>query len=364
MRHFKAGTFEKHRVPKHFQRFSPVEALHSLEEVDLEELYESGKRLILLDVDNTLLPWRSEDVPDSTFAWVAKARALGFELCILSNTRNPERLGRLSEKLAIDFIRDKFKPNPIMYLMALKKYEVKAEEAIMIGDQLMTDIWGANRAGVDAIWVKPMGTREFVGTKYLSRNVERVIGKILHNYFQTETLDQPVGPGFFKHDIVRQFIKFGMVGAVATVVDLGLNKYLIAFAPGWNGNSLQESVADMVFKVPGASELFKDSFHAAFPPIKVVTVVIATVVSFLLNRWYTFEVAHEKATAKQAAKFFIVALSAMVINTTVGTFSLNFVSGSESLQWWVASLTGMVAGVFFNFAGQRIWTFRNDEPSV
>lgn len=355
MRYFKSGTFEKHRVPKHFRRFSPVEALHSLEEVDLEELYETGKRLILLDVDNTLLPWRSEDVPDSTFAWVAKARALGFELCILSNTRNPERLGRLSEKLKIDFIRDKFKPNPIMYLMALKKYEVPADAAVMIGDQLMTDIWGANRAGVDAIWVKPMGSREFVGTKYLSRNVERVIGKILHNYFQVETADQPVSAGLFKHEIFRQFLKFGMVGAVATVVDLGLHNVLMFRVPG-----LQESVGNWVLAGP-LNGIFKDVFHAAFAPFKVLTVVLATIVSYLMNRYFTFDQKGEKATWSQAGKFFAVALSAMVINTTVGTLSLNFVHGSEKMQWLVASVVGMVAGVFFNFAGQRLWTFKRNE---
>ncbi|MBS1711156.1 MAG: YqeG family HAD IIIA-type phosphatase [Armatimonadetes bacterium] len=355
MRHFRAGTIERHRVPKHFQRFSPVEALHSLEEVNLEALRAAGKSLILMDVDNTLLPWRSEDIPESTTAWLEKARGLGFRLCILSNTRNPERLSRLSGKMGVEFIRDKFKPSPRMYELALEKYQVGPESAIMVGDQLLTDIWGANRADIDAIWVKPIGRKEFVGTRYISRNVERVIGRVLHNHFQTPSGDMAVGPGVFKHEIVRQFLKFAMVGAVATVVDLGLHFLLMFGVPG-----LRDSVGRWVLSQPALANTFDSVTHAAYPVLKVVTVLLATVVSYLLNRWFTFQATHEKANLRQVGKFFTVALAAMVINTSVGTLAIGLIHGSDRFQWTVASVTGMAAGVFFNFAGQRLWTFRRN----
>lgn len=357
VRHFRAGTIERDRVPKHLQRFSPVEALHSLEEVNLESLKTAGKTLILLDVDNTLLPWRSEEIPASTVEWLESARSLGFELCILSNTRNPERLTRLSEKMGVGFIRDKFKPSPKMYCLALERHGAGPAQAVMVGDQLLTDIWGANRAGIDAIWVKPIGRKEFVGTQYISRNVERVIGKILHNYFQSPTADMEVGPGIFKHEVVRQFLKFAMVGAVATVVDLGSHYVLMFGIPG-----LRQAVGDFVVSQPFFATIFDTETHAAYPVLKVLTVVVATVVSYLLNRWFTFQATHERANFKQMGKFFAVALSAMVINTSVGTLAIGLVHGSEKFQWAVASVAGTAAGVFFNFAGQRLWTFKKDAP--
>lgn len=359
MRGFKSGTFERDRVPKQLQRFSPVEALHALEEVDLDGLFASGKRLILLDVDNTLLPWRSEEIPQSTFDWIARARGLGFELCILSNTRNPDRLGRLSEKLGVEFIRDKFKPNPKMFYLALGKFGVEDSAAVMIGDQLMTDIWGANRAGIDAIWVKPIAKREFVGTRYLSRNVELVIGKILHNYFQADGIDADVRPGFFRHEVVQQILKFGIVGAVATAVDIGIHSYLM-FGAKIGDVFLHDSVGKWVIERFGL-DWPMDREHlleAAYAPLKFGPVMLAILVSYLLNRWFTFQATHEKASLKQAGQFYAVALVGMLISITVGTIGQRLAQMSEGLNFLAGSGMGMIAGFVWNFTGQRLWTFR------
>jgi len=91
-----------------------------------------------------------------------------LSLCILSNTRHPERLARLAAVLEIETFRGKFKPSTHMYEMALAKFGKKPEEAVMIGDQIMTDVLGANRSGIDAIWVQKMEGPEFVGTKIQS----------------------------------------------------------------------------------------------------------------------------------------------------------------------------------------------------
>ncbi|MFM9873665.1 MAG: YqeG family HAD IIIA-type phosphatase [Fimbriimonadaceae bacterium] len=359
MRGFKSGTFERHRVPRHLQRFSPVEALHALEEVDLDLLFASGKRLILLDVDNTLLPWKSEEIPQSTIEWLARARGLGFELCILSNTRNPERLGRLSEKLGVDFIRDKFKPSPKMYYLALGKYGVDDSAAVMIGDQLMTDIWGANRAGIDAIWVKPIAKHEFVGTRYLSRNIELMIGRVLHNYFQTEGAIDGVKPGFFHREVVQQLVKFAVVGAIATAVDIGIHSYLM-FGAKVGGVYLHDSVGSWVigqFKLGWPLDR-EHLLEAAYAPLKFGPVMLAILVSYLLNRWFTFQSTHEKANLKQAGQFYAVALVGMLISITVGTIGQRLAQMSEALNFLAGSGMGMIAGFIWNFTGQRLWTFR------
>ena len=61
MNRFRSGTFARDEMPGMLRRFSPSESLATVEEVDLAALQESGKKLVLLDVDNTLMPWRSNE---------------------------------------------------------------------------------------------------------------------------------------------------------------------------------------------------------------------------------------------------------------------------------------------------------------
>lgn len=359
MRHFKSGKFEREQIPTLIRRFSPQESLHGLEEVSLENLKSAGKSVILLDVDNTLLPWRSEEIPQSTLDWIKSAKQMGFDLCILSNTRNPERLKRLSEKLNIEFIRDKFKPSRRMYHLALEKYKIEQDKAVMLGDQLMTDIWGANRSGIDALWIKPMGKREFVGTTFVSRNVEKIIGHFLYKYFQADGADAETRPGFFRSNIFAQLIKFGVVGAVATLVDLGMH-YFLLFKAKVGSELLSEVVGRWAHTNLGLGST--NSLHglqeAAFGPLKIGPVILAIFVSYLLNRLYTFKFGDQKITVKQVGQFYVIALVGMIIAVSVSTLVNTSLKGDPNADWGIASLAGMIAGFIWNFNGQRLWTFR------
>lgn len=145
--------------------------------IDLAALYQSGKRLVLLDVDNTLLPWRSEDIPAATLDWLAAGRAAGMRFCIISNTRHPARLERLAKKMELPFLLGKKKPHPESYLKAIEQFEVSTAETVMVGDQIFTDIRGANRAGIDSIWIEPCADVDFVGAKLL-RPVEKALRRV------------------------------------------------------------------------------------------------------------------------------------------------------------------------------------------
>lgn len=188
MSRFQTGTFNRERL-KLFRKLCPCQAVQSIYEVDLDDLKAKGKKLILLDVDNTLLPWKSEQIPDELFEWVAAIRQAGMQLCILSNTRRPARLARIAARLDIDFIRDKFKPSRRMYELALARYKAEKCEAVMIGDQLFTDVLGANRTGIDAIWVKPIARKEFAGTK-ISRLGERLVCRRLYRTMGARRVSQ------------------------------------------------------------------------------------------------------------------------------------------------------------------------------
>ncbi len=333
--------------------------MHSLEEVDLDELKSAGKTLILLDVDNTLLPWRSEEIPEQAKAWVENAKGMGFRLCVLSNTRHPERLQRICGLLGIEFIRDKFKPSTRMYKLALEKYGATVAESVMLGDQLLTDIWGANRTGIDAVWIKPIHRREFIGTRVVSRSIERMIGHLLYRYFQADGADAETRPGFFRHEVVQQLLKFGIVGGTATVVDIGLHG-LLMFRAKVGEELLRDVVGRSVIDLLHLGWP-KDAGHlqdAAYAPLKVVPVVLAILVSYLLNRRYTFKAGDEKITVKQVGQFYVVALIGMLISVAVGTLVNRLADSSPLLDWAAGSAIGTVAGFVWNFNGQRLWTFR------
>lgn len=186
MRPFRTGSFQREKLHGFLRRICPSRAVASVVDVDPVELEAAGKTLILLDVDNTLMPWHGETVPKSSQGWIEDLKRRGLHACVLSNTRRVDRLGRIAGLLGVDFIRGRFKPSPRMYHQALEKYGASPEQAVMVGDQLFTDVWGANRAGIDAIWVEPIAWREFAGTK-ISRFAEAIVRGALYRALEADS---------------------------------------------------------------------------------------------------------------------------------------------------------------------------------
>ena len=147
-------------------------------DIDLASLREQGFEGLLVDLDNTLLEWKSSDVPDSSAAWVEMAIQLGMKPCIVSNTHYPKRLNRIAGELGIPAVAHALKPRGHGFAKAAGLIGCELGRTVVVGDQLLTDIVGGNRVGAYTILVNPMHRREFIGTK-LSRLVERVIFRLL-----------------------------------------------------------------------------------------------------------------------------------------------------------------------------------------
>lgn len=178
--------FQRELVPSWLRRWCPNEYVSSVAEITPAHLQALGIRALLLDLDNTITPWRSRQVPDEVRQWVQQMKEAGIRLCFVSNTRNRARLHWLSESLGIPYARGPMKPRRAMLKQAIEMLEVTPEETAIAGDQLFTDVWGGNRFGIYTIWVRPMARREFVGTK-VSRAVERWL---LHKIKTYAKLDQ------------------------------------------------------------------------------------------------------------------------------------------------------------------------------
>ena len=128
----------------------------------------------MLDLDNTLLPWKDAYVPNSSSEWIQRVKAMGMKICIVSNTHYPKRMKKIAAELDIPALAGALKPRPYGFNKAAKMLECECGRVVVVGDQVMTDVLGGNRAGMYTILVDPMHPREFIGTK-VSRVIERII---------------------------------------------------------------------------------------------------------------------------------------------------------------------------------------------
>lgn len=375
MSDFRKGNFDRDRAPRLLRHFCPVQSVDSILEIDLTDLYNSGKRLLLLDVDNTLLEWRSEEIPETTHSWIDEAQKLGFQTCILSNTRNPMRLDRLAKAMECDYMVGKFKPSREMYHAALKKYGSEADEAIMVGDQLFTDVLGANRSGIDAILVRQMAPLEFIGTR-VNRIGERIIRARIHRAIVEHPEDMPVGGAaaiemLISNPTVRQFVKFCIVGGSSFVIDAGLH-FVLMFLIHWNGVLLSQTLG--IWLIDSMPALFSslgvrpdgslDPAGAASPIFKILTAAIAIFNSFWWNRVWTFGITTKEQRASQLRKFYIVAVIGLVLNTLIVSLLSNIIPGHLRRSWLIATIIATIVVAFWNFFGQKLWTFRKKHHPV
>ncbi len=161
-------------MAKFFDSFRPDMRARSVADIDLGKLKEQGYVGLLLDLDNTLLPWKDCVIPDESRQWIESSKQLGMKPCILSNTHYPDRLMKIAAALDIPALPRALKPRNHGFLKAIEIIGCEIEHTVVVGDQLLTDIWGGNRAGAFTVLVNPMHPREFIGTK-VSRMLERII---------------------------------------------------------------------------------------------------------------------------------------------------------------------------------------------
>jgi HAD superfamily phosphatase (TIGR01668 family) len=158
------------------ERVCPDRCTGGLEDISLDELWAEGYRAILLDLDNTVTAWKSCEVPAAKAEWIGRAKER-FGVCIVSNTIRGERLKRLAAGFGIEHVARWWrgrKPSPQGLREAMARLASTPEQTVMIGDQVLTDIWAGRRAGVHTILVAPISPVEFAGTK-ITRFFERIV---------------------------------------------------------------------------------------------------------------------------------------------------------------------------------------------
>ena len=118
-----------------------------------ELLDELGIKLLMLDFDNTIVPYTT-DVPQPLMEqWLMDMAECDITICVVSNSKN-DRVKRFCRHYGIDCITHAKKPFTKGIEECLAKYDIPASEAALVGDQIFTDTFGANNAGVMPILVR------------------------------------------------------------------------------------------------------------------------------------------------------------------------------------------------------------------
>lgn len=153
---------------------TPNRYLTSIHALQPAELAAQGISGLIVDLDNTLIPWDGGNPGDRRLADLVSSFAdAGIKVCIVSNNWGP-RVDAFGEALHVPVVGRAMKPRRGSFRRAMELLGTGTDETAVVGDQIFTDILGGNRLGLYTILVRPMSPREFIGTKIV-RRLERMV---------------------------------------------------------------------------------------------------------------------------------------------------------------------------------------------
>lgn len=150
----------------------PDKIVDSIYHIDLAALKSTGFKAIIADLDNTLVPWRANEINEELLAWIDKVRQADLKIAIVSNNTS-SRVEKLSSLLGVIALSKAVKPRRGAFRSIAAQFNVSPKEVAVVGDQLFTDVLGGNRTGMYTILVTPMSKHEFIGTKVM-RLLEKI----------------------------------------------------------------------------------------------------------------------------------------------------------------------------------------------
>ena len=127
----------------------------TLADISPEFLRERGIRLLMMDLDNTISPYRVNDLADDISDWIIDMKSAGIRLFIVSNNRG-DRPRLFSELMDVPFLKLARKPSRKVIRKAMALEGATEAESALVGDQIYTDVFGANRAGITSLLIEPV----------------------------------------------------------------------------------------------------------------------------------------------------------------------------------------------------------------
>ena len=133
--------------------FLPCVIADKITDLTVERLHGWGVRLLMMDFDNTIVPYTTNEPTEEVRQWLQMMKKSDIQLCVVSNSKN-ERVLVFCRKFGIDCITRAKKPFSKGIRECLERYQLPASDCALVGDQIYTDTLGANGCGVRSILVQ------------------------------------------------------------------------------------------------------------------------------------------------------------------------------------------------------------------
>lgn len=157
------------------KRLYPTQMMESIYDLPLDQLKNEGIKGIIFDIDNTLVPYDVAEPTDQIMTFFEQLQQQGFHIILVSNN-SQDRVIKFNEKLKVLALHKANKPLKKNFTKALNLLGCSAKETIIVGDQIFTDIYGGNRAGIRTYLVSPISDKDEWQVK-LKRKLEKWIIK-------------------------------------------------------------------------------------------------------------------------------------------------------------------------------------------
>lgn len=155
-----------------FKALYPDKYIDSTYSIDFDEYYARGYRGIIFDIDNTLVEHGAPQT-ERSLVLINHLKSIGFKVLFLSNNKE-YRVKSFNEAVECQYIYKAGKPKAAGYKKAMELMETDCNNTMFVGDQIFTDVWGANRSGIYSVLVKPIDKREEIQI-ILKRRIEWIV---------------------------------------------------------------------------------------------------------------------------------------------------------------------------------------------
>lgn len=156
---------------------TPTWIINSIYSIKGSDLSKHNYRAAIVDLDNTLIAWNEWEHSQAMANWIIDLKQAGIKVYLLSNN-NQGRVAKVADPLELPYTASALKPLSKSFKVAVDHLATPNDQIVVIGDQVMTDVMGANRFGLDVILVKPIAQNDIIYT-WLNRKLEAFILKLI-----------------------------------------------------------------------------------------------------------------------------------------------------------------------------------------
>ena len=140
--------------------FLPRVMAERVTDLSAKWLTRQGVQLLMLDFDNTLIPYTTNEPTKAVLQWLVSVRQAGIVVCVVSNSRK-RRVQDFCEKYGLACVTHANKPGKQGIRRCMALFSARPEQSMLVGDQIYTDVLGANRCGVRSVLVRSIHNHNF-----------------------------------------------------------------------------------------------------------------------------------------------------------------------------------------------------------